>query len=96
MFWGQILSSGKFSWPEAGRRQVKIIIDHSIAAIDEYVTGEGAAAGLVILQVLNFWRLASDLLPTSSVFKKIRSTIEPVQSACSDTDVEEYTGEEVF
>ena len=31
-----------------GRRQVKIIIDHSIAAIDEYVTGEGAAAGLVM------------------------------------------------
>ena len=34
--------------PEAGRRQVKIIIDHSIAAIDEYVTGEGAAAGKVM------------------------------------------------
>ena len=44
----EILSSGKFSWPEAGRRQVKIIIDHSIAAIDEYVTGEGAAAGKVM------------------------------------------------
>ena len=34
--------------PEAGRRQVKIIIDHIIAAIDEYVTGEGAAAGKVM------------------------------------------------
>ena len=45
---GQILSPGKFCWPEAGRRQVKIIIDHSIAAIDEYVTGEGAAAGKVM------------------------------------------------
>ena len=46
-FWGQILSSEKFFWPEAGHREVKIIIDHSIAAIDEYVTGEGAAAGKV-------------------------------------------------
>ena len=64
MFWGQILSSGKFSWPEAGRRQVKIIIDHSIAAIDEYVTGEGAAAGKVMDERYCRYLISGDLLET--------------------------------
>ena len=44
-FWGD-----RFYPPgnSLGQRQVKIIIDHSIAAIDEYVTGEGAATGKVM------------------------------------------------